>query len=129
MSIFKRLGAAIIAGISMFIIMSVGYKLFIGNDNWLADAAIWSATWALGHLIGGIFTSGTRYGLKARVIFNIGVIFIAFITLSFITGVIINVPNWGEIVAKFLLPFGLATYSNTKVERIEYSYIEEMEVE
>ena len=129
MSIFKRLGMAIIAGVSMFIIMSVGYKLFMGNDNWLVDSAIWSATWALGHLIAGIFVSGMRYGIKARIVFNVGVIFIAFITLSFITGVILNNPNWGEIVAKFLLPFGLATYSNSKVERREYSYEDHMEVD
>ena len=114
MSILKKFGKAILAGICMFIIMSVMYKLFMNNEKWLLDAIIWSITWFAGHFLARCFTEGEKKNQGMQVVFNVGAIFIALVISAFICGIILDLPNWGEMVAKVMLPFGLATYANSK---------------
>jgi len=114
MSIFKKFGVAIIAGICMFIVMSVMGKLFMNNEEWLLDSIIWSSTWFAGHFLARCFTGEKSDDTYVRIRFNIGAIFIAFVISAFICGIILDLSNWGEMVAKVMLPFGLATYANSK---------------
>ena len=114
MSILKKFGRAIISGICMFIIMSVMYKLFMNNEEWLMDSIIWSVTWFAGHFLARCFTEGGSNDADVRIMYNIGAIFVAFIITAFICGIILNMENWGPMVAKVMLPFGLASYTNSK---------------
>jgi len=114
MSIVKKFGIAIIAGVCMFIVMSVMGKLFMNNEEWLLDSIIWSSTWAAGHFLARCFTEEISNDSNARIRFNIGTIFIVFVITAFFCGIILDFANWSEMVAKVILPFGLSTYANSK---------------
>ena len=112
-SLKERIFSALFVGVLLFMVECVMYKLFLDRSNWLAHSAIWSTAWAVGHFVGKTMTN-LEERLWKIVLFELLIVFLVFILLAFIFGVICNMASWLDLVSTITVSFGVSTIINNK---------------
>ena len=111
-SVKERILVALFVGGLLFIIECVMYKLFLYRSDWLTHSAIWATAWAVGHFVGQTMTNG-KERLWKIILFEVLIIFLVFILLALIFGVICNMV-WLDLVSTITVSFGVSTILNNK---------------
>jgi len=107
----KRIINALVIVIFLFITECVFTKLIFDQEDWLSFSLINSISLLVGFFISETITTKHKSIWKIISI-DLKIIFIAFIMLAFVLGVVCDMKNWGEITCNILVPFGLSMIIN-----------------
>lgn len=110
---FKHISSALVEGVLFFITLSVMFKLFMKIEEWLLASLIWSISWVLGSLMAKLILY-INQNTRGIWIFHSALIALVFVLLAFVLGVILNYPDWAELVSYITFPFGISVYSTAK---------------
>lgn len=117
-SLKERIIIALLVGVIFFIVLCVMYKLFDYREDWLPYSLMWAISWSIGHFVSKTMAEATADESIIKVIFyEVVILFVVALVMSLITGVIISLSNWYDVVYNTCIPFAVALLINNKWKR------------
>ena len=113
----ERFVLALTVGVIIFIVYSTIFKLYLGKENWLSvsildsialSVACFAATWV----------DTLKYRLWKIMFIDTILTIIVWIVVAFITGVVLNLPNWDIFVNDFVSLFGISLLLHLFVNKL-----------
>ena len=99
---------SLLCTVIIFMCTSVIYKQLMHFEYWLERAILFSIGWGLGIFVRTTLNVSSKEILKDK-------LFIAFLVIlltAFITGIVLNLENWANIVILFSLTFTISLLAN-----------------
>lgn len=117
-SLKERIISALLVGVIFFMFLCVMYKLFDYREDWLPYSLMWAISWSIGHFVSKTMAEATADESIIKVIFyEVVILFVVALVMSFITGVIISLSNWDYVVSNTCIPFAVSLLVNNKWKR------------
>lgn len=117
-SLKERIISALLVGVIFFMFLCVMYKLFDYREDWLPYSLMWTISWSIGFFVSETMAEATADESIIKVIFyEVVILFVVALVMSFITGVIISLSNWNYVVSNTCIPFAASLLINDKCER------------
>ena len=117
-SLKERIISALFVGVFLFMMLCIANKLIDYREDWLSYSAMWAICWAIGDFVGTSFSLIlTDESIWEILIYKLALIFCLGVIVTFIVGILMNLPTWKDILTNICLPFAVAFLINTKRKR------------
>lgn len=102
----RRLICLGVCFVMLFMVLCVMHKLLLGNENWLYNSIIWSVNYIIALFLKPVIHK--EDDIVNKIISTTFIIFVLFIVLAFVVGVIFDINRWWKVTIDAVVPWLVA---------------------